>query len=105
MLQDRPLTHLNIGLDYDDTFTQDPGLWRAFVGIAKERGHCVYVTTARHASDIADIEMNLPGIEVIPSGGKCKNPAAQAAGVSIDIWIDDMPQIIMEELWQPATAP
>ena len=96
MLADSPVTRLNIGLDYDDTFTQDPGLWRMFVANCQSRGHTVFVTTARMANNIADVEENLPGIEVIPSSGKPKKMATEAAGVSIDIWIDDMPQIIME---------
>lgn len=87
---------VNFGLDYDDTFTADPVLWRAFIDLARQRGHVVFITTARKPNNIADIEKALPDLEIIPSDGKPKAKAVEAAGVSVDIWIDDMPQIIME---------
>jgi hypothetical protein len=84
----------SIGLDYDNTFTADPGLWRMFVAACRERGHTVYVTTARHANNVADIEVNLPGVEIFASGGALKREFCKAHGVEIDIWIDDMPWLI-----------
>ncbi len=96
MLDNRPVTRLNFGLDYDDTFTQDPGLWRAFIALCQERGHSVFVTTARFSNNVKDIQENLPELELIPSDGRPKRAATEEAGVSIDIWIDDMPHIIME---------
>lgn len=87
---------LNIGLDFDDTFTRDPDLWRVFIKLCAERGHNVFITTARHVSDIDEVEKALPGVEVVPSGGKPKKWACDQTGLNIDIWIDDMPHIIME---------
>lgn len=87
---------INFGLDFDGTVSEDPELFRQFVTLALLRGHFVYVTTARHVSDTEEIEAALPGIEIIASGGQPKKWAADQAGVSIDVWIDDMPQVIME---------
>ena len=85
---------LNIGLDYDDTFTSDPVLFGEFVKLARSRGHVVFVTTARAHGNISDIEKSLPDLEIITSAGGQKRPAAEAYGVTIDIWIDDMPELI-----------
>ena len=87
---------MNIGLDFDGTADQDPELWRQFIHLCQSRGHRVFVTTARFENNIKDIEAALPGVEIIPSNGKPKKMACDAADLSIDIWIDDMPQIIME---------
>jgi hypothetical protein len=87
---------VNIGLDFDDTFTSDPVLWGEFVKAAQLRGHVVFVTTARHLHDLEEVNKALPDLEIIASAGKPKAWAAKQAGVSIDIWIDDMPEIIME---------
>ena len=85
---------INIGLDFDDTFTADPVLFTEFVRLARERGHCVFVTTARFQNNVADIRAALPELEIIASNGKPKRGAIADYGVSIDVWIDDMPEII-----------
>jgi len=89
---------LNIGLDFDDTYTSAPDLFAGFVNIATKMGHVVFITTARAHVNIADIEKAFPNLEIITSNGKPKRPAAEEYGVTIDIWIDDMPEIIPGEL-------
>lgn len=83
-----------IGLDYDNTYTDDPVLFGEFIKLAQSRGHIVFVTTARNHDNIKDIQNALPELEIIASAGGPKRPATNAYGVSIDIWIDDMPEII-----------
>jgi hypothetical protein len=90
-------------LDYDDTITRDPGLWRLFIDEARKRNHSVYIITARWPNNIKDIEAAFPDVEVIPCSGQPKNKVAQENLLTIDVWVDDMPQIIMEEVWQPTT--
>ena len=85
---------LMIGLDFDNTYTDDPILFGEFVKLAQQRGHVVFVTTARHHDNIKDIQEALPNLEIITSAGGPKKAATEAYGVSIDIWIDDMPEII-----------
>jgi hypothetical protein len=84
----------SIALDYDDTFTSDPGLWRMFVAACQARGHTVYIVTARYENNVADIEVNLPGLEIMASGGMPKRDFCSSKGIEIDIWIDDMPWLI-----------
>lgn len=85
---------INFGLDYDNTFTEDPELWRQFIKACLSRGHFVYITTARNSNNIDDISKALPGVEIIPSNGRLKQLATDEAEVTIDIWIDDMPELV-----------
>lgn len=86
---------INFGLDYDNTFTEDPGLWLQFIEMCKQRGHFVYITTARNSDNIADIENTVPShIEIIPSDGRLKQEAVNEVGITIDVWIDDMPELV-----------
>lgn len=92
----------NFGLDFDGTAESDVELWRIFIDAAIKRGHCVFITTARMADDLEEVEKAFPGVEIIPSNGLHKLPACEAVGVNIDVWIDDMPEIIKDETWRPA---
>jgi hypothetical protein len=84
---------MHLGLDYDDTFDRDPGFWREVVRLAQSRGHTVFVVTFRGADKCADIAANLD-VEIVASGGRPKREACERAGLSIDVWIDDMPELI-----------
>lgn len=79
-----------IGLDYDDTYSADPKLWREFVAFAKARGHTVTIVTARTESLDVNGEVRRAaeemGIDVVFTGGVAKSQIFQA-----DIWIDDSP--------------
>lgn len=84
----------NIALDYDDTFTKDPGLWREFARCAIARGHSVAIVTFRGQDDIADIAPNVDGLQVICTDGMPKHASAAKQGFEVDIWIDDWPELI-----------
>lgn len=93
-----------ISLDYDDTFTADPELWRPFVELAQRRGHQVVCITGRDRLPDWDREPRLPpGVAVILAGGELKRTAARRAGVRVDVWIDDVPGLIEGQrtpLWE-----
>lgn len=83
---------MKIALDYDETFTADPELWREFVAHARRNGHHVaFVTFRSPGFDNRDIEQHaqMLGISIIYSAGRQKSHVYGA-----DIWIDDMPQLI-----------
>lgn len=91
---------LTISLDYDQTYTAAPGLWRSFIQDATARGNRVVCITRREDSEknreelrlaFADVELS----QVILAGPeKQKRDAASAAGIEVDIWIDDRPETI-----------
>ena len=80
-----------IALDYDDCYTRDPQLWEAFVSLAYARGHRVICVTAR---DLNNQIPSFPGGEIVYAGRQPKRAAAEAAGYKVDIWIDDMPEMV-----------
>ena len=79
-----------ISLDYDDTYTADPELFKAFADLAKSRGHIVVIVTARKESmPIPDV-----GCEVFYTNGKPKAQFMREQGLAVDIWVDDWPEVI-----------
>ena len=97
---------LVISLDYDRTFTAAPGLWRSFVNMATAAGNRVVCISRREATDenreelrlaFADLEV---GDLILCGTDTQKRDAASAAGIAVDVWVDDYPEGIVA-----ATAP
>jgi HK97 family phage prohead protease len=92
---------LVISLDYDRTFTAAPGLWRSFVGMATAAGNKVVCISRREATDenreelrlaFADLEV---GDLILCGADTQKRDAASAAGIAVDVWVDDYPEGIV----------
>lgn len=105
--QERGLT---ISLDYDRTFTAAPGLWRSFVVDAVARGNRVVCITRRDDNEENRHELRLAfgDLEVAQTilcgTGTQKRDAAKAAGVEVDVWIDDYPEGIVSADAAPAAS-
>lgn len=88
-----------ISLDFDDTFSADPPLWKAFVAQALARGHSVYVVTCRRDNEEnrADIEAvtELPAWRHIYTGMAPKRWFCEQRGLVVSVWIDDYPESIL----------
>ena len=89
---------LVISIDYDQTFTEAPGLWLSFVEEACQMGNTVIMTTGREDNEAnrAELMSALGGdsdvAAVIFAGpDQSKRVAAAAAGYTVNIWIDDNP--------------
>jgi hypothetical protein len=89
---------LNIGLDYDNTYTRDPELWDNIITLCKQKGHKVYVVTLRynHPSESWDVNDNLKDKVdgIFFTERKAKQSFMFKQGISIDVWVDDMPFFI-----------
>jgi HK97 family phage prohead protease len=92
---------LVISIDYDQTFTEAPGLWLSFIEEACELGNTVIMTTRRADNDAnrAEVMSALGGdsdlAAVIFAGPDSnKRDAARAAGYEVDVWIDDTPSTV-----------
>jgi hypothetical protein len=86
---------VTIALDYDKTYTADPDLWSRFILDATERGHLVICVTGRVPSQPVSIEPPIPVVYAsLNSRSGYKRHAAEAAGLKVDVWIDDMPGMI-----------
>lgn len=84
---------MRIALDYDDTITRDETLWRAFIDLAKTRGHSVAIVTSRSPDyENSDLELfaRAMNLGIVYASHKPKRLAYEA-----DVWIDDMPETIV----------
>ena len=95
---------MNIGLDWDDTFTRDPIAWAAFCKLMTERGHKVYIVTWRYegyeAEEVlASVQYWKLEIEgVYCTGRKAKQSFMFGKGICIDVMIDDTPHAWIRDM-------
>jgi len=94
---------MNIGLDYDDTYTRDPALWDEVIKTFREAGHKVYIVTWRFPGEMAKVYAQFEGKPhpvhgFYATGRKAKEKFMFANGICIDIWIDDNPRAILHTM-------
>jgi hypothetical protein len=92
---------MNISIDYDDTYTKDPLLWNWFAQQALDRGHKVYCVSARSTQHMDDPKMTIGRIisaeNCFGTGLRPKRKFMnEVQKIKIDVWIDDMPEMIVE---------
>lgn len=93
---------LVISLDYDRTFTAAPGMWRSFVALANERGNKVVCISRREETEqnVEEIRSAFAGMDVsdivLCGTAVQKRDAAAQRGISVDVWIDDYPEGIVQ---------
>ena len=85
---------MTIGLDYDQTYTADPGLWDAFIALAKSRGHEVVCVTSRQQTEENAAECDIKGVFTYMTSGSAKSWYMEQHGVKVDVWIDDSPEAV-----------
>lgn len=80
-----------IAIDYDDTYTADEDLFESFIATAKAKGHVVVFVTYRNKDTHP-----ITGIkhEIFYTAGQQKAEFMRNAGLEIDIWVDDWPELI-----------
>jgi len=91
---------LTLSIDFDRTFAADPLLWGEFARKAVADGNTVVMISRRPEEDRATV-MEMLGdyadafSQVLLVGGDTlKGDAATAAGIEVDVWVDDSPQTI-----------
>lgn len=88
---------LTVAIDYDDTFTADTIAWTSVIRVLQNCGHRVVCISARR-NDFGhrrELESAMPeGVTVLLSYDMPKRLYAKENGISVDIWIDDMPEAI-----------
>jgi hypothetical protein len=95
---------MTISIDYDRTFTADPRLWGEFAKQSAAAGNRVVMVsrrpdTAENQAAMAEAlgEYIEAFSDVLLVGETMKDEAAKAAGIEVDVWIDDSPQFIRAE--------
>jgi len=84
---------VRIAIDYDGTYTADPGLWRRFIIDAESRGHRVVCVTCRRRDNPID---ELLGVVLYYTEMASKQWHMESIGVKVDVWIDDMPETVVD---------
>lgn len=86
---------MNIGLDWDDTYTRDPIAWDAIIKLMRQRGHYVYIVTWRDELEAQEILCDpvahfVDGI--FATNRQAKEAFMYKQGIRIDVMIDDNPR-------------
>jgi glycine/D-amino acid oxidase-like deaminating enzyme len=88
----RPTTY---AVDYDGTWTTDPEAFVAFASLLRRRGHTVIIVTSRASSEYEVEKACRPHVDAIVYAGRAwKRSAARNAGYEVNVWIDDMPEMV-----------
>lgn len=83
---------MRISLDYDGTYTVNPMLWDDFIDSCVDHGIDIVVVTFRGPE--FPIDHDPRGVKIYYTSGMGKDQYMKEQGVPIDIWIDDMPELI-----------
>jgi len=88
-----------ICIDYDDTFTAAPDLFKYFIIKAKELGYKVIGCTMRRESEIDEGVQQLQDLvdKLYFTNRKAKKSYLSALRIYPQIWIDDMPEWIFTD--------
>ena len=103
---------MTVSIDFDRTFAADPALWGEFARKAVADGNTVVMISRRPEEDRATVMETLGDYadafsQVLLVGGDAmKGDSAQAAGIEVDVWVDDSPQTIraLEQRAEPGTV-
>ena len=93
---------MTISIDFDKTFSADPRLWGEFAMKSQAEGNTIVMISRRpdtneNQKEIADtIGEHLHAFsQIMLIGDKTlKADAAAAAGIKVDVWVDDAPQTV-----------
>lgn len=91
---------MTVSIDFDRTFAADPSLWGEFARKAVADGNTVVMISRRPEEDRATVMEALGDYAdafsqvLLVGGDTLKGDAAQAAGIEVDVWVDDSPQTI-----------
>jgi HK97 family phage portal protein len=108
-LESRAMT---ISIDFDRTFAADPQLWGEFARKSVADGNTVVMISRRPEEDRETVMGTLGEYAdafsqvLLVGGDTLKADAANAAGISVDVWVDDSPQTIRsaEKRAEPGTV-
>lgn len=91
---------MNIGIDYDDTYTRHPEMWDKVIRDMRSFGHKVYLVTWRSEAESAEIYRKLGDKldGVYPSNRVGKFAYMYAMGIRIDVVIDDNPRAWIQDM-------
>ena len=93
---------LTISIDFDRTFAADPAMWGEFARKSVADGNTVVMISRRPEADRQSVMATLGDYAdafsqvLLVGGDTLKADAAEAAGIEVDVWVDDSPQTITD---------
>lgn len=90
-----------IAIDYDNTYTGDPITFNGIIDLFKAAGHTVVCVTGRDANSVmAEPVVNSIGklVPIVFAGKEWKRDAAIKRGYNVNIWIDDIPEMVAKQI-------
>lgn len=93
-------------IDFDGTYAADPAVFARLRALLEDAGHrCVLVTgrsdEGRWGEEVRATVGDLP---IVFAAGGWKRAAAEAAGLQVDVWIDDAPEYVGPQTDREAVA-
>jgi len=89
---------LTISFDFDGTFAADPDTWKAVVVMLQQAGHTCVLCTNRPPEWGEEVRKLVAGcMPIVFAGMGSKYNMMIKAGYRVDVWIDDMPDYVMQE--------
>lgn len=84
---------MQIMIDYDGTFTEDPTGWQCFIEMMQRRGHKFFLVTSRGKDTPVEHEewFNSHSVPTIYCDYIAKRAVCEKLRVKIDVWIDNDP--------------
>lgn len=87
-------------LDYDETFSANPDMWRQFAEIMTLLGHTVIGVTLRNREQLIEDPRYAESCQkIIYCAGRAKRPLLEDMDIWVDVWIDDKPEYIIDS-WE-----
>ena len=90
-----------VAIDYDNTYTAAPELWNQVIKLFQDANHIVICVTGRTEDPILSEPVLYSVGKLVPvifAGSLWKREAALKRGYKVDIWIDDMPEMVSKQL-------
>lgn len=88
-----------IAVDYDNTYSADPETFDQVIKVFQAAGHTVICVTARPET-MGQSVLNSIGklVPVVFAGVDWKREAAERRGYKVNVWIDDMPEMVAKQV-------
>ena len=95
---------MTISIDYDKTFSSDPEMWGQFAKSSAASGNQVVMISRRPDTEqdrneitaaLGDYASSFSSVLLV--GEQFKDAAAKAAGINVDVWVDDSPQFVKQQ--------
>lgn len=85
--------------DFDNTISRDPSGFMQIMKLLRDRGHDVYVCTMRMKwLNPEDFDFLIEaGYKVFFTEHKAKDEYMKSQGIQVDVWVDDLPDSIIED--------